>query len=330
MSNETEPRIRSDYVPTVKETEQIPYPERTGKKYNKPGTGKQVGVIVTGLAALGVGGGIFMVTHGGDNTPPEITPTPSAEAPTTPGENVSEAPSPVATSEPSPSDLPTEYETSPTAEQSVDLFTPVTTGPFGDEYAPLHSSEVLVPLVSIEAMQAMNYEEFAQQKIEDRLNYLYTLQAEKNKDHGLYFDIGSNFIPHLVVDAWSRANEFAFSSESPEECAKLALADSYYLIGDDGKISEAAKQNAESWKQICINKGEYTSFGTQLFYTDSKAIRELLPTAGMETPQYTSVLSYEVTNSDSDVKDRSSEAIELTIKLDNGQIIVGYARGYDS
>lgn len=113
MSHETEPRTESsripaDYVPSVQETAQIPYPERAEKEYKKPGRAKQTGVALGGLGVLLVGGGAFMAANWNDGTSPETTPAPSVEAPVTPGEPAETAsPSETETSSlPGPETLP--------------------------------------------------------------------------------------------------------------------------------------------------------------------------------------------------------------------------------
>ena len=111
MSNETEPRIIVPTDVSEQEARQVVYPE---SQKSKKGRGTMAGVILGGLGVIGVGGGVFMATQG--DKAPELSPTPTAEAPVTPGGT------PVATEptvEPSPTDLPSSSETLPGVEQSA-------------------------------------------------------------------------------------------------------------------------------------------------------------------------------------------------------------------
>ena len=124
MSNETEPRIKVPTNVSEQEARQIVYPESAK---TKKGRGTMAGVILGGLGVLGLGGGAFMATQGDKAPAPELNPTPTAEAPVTPGETptITEP-----TAEPSPTDIPTTPETEFTNE-----FLPIPAGLSSEDLA---------------------------------------------------------------------------------------------------------------------------------------------------------------------------------------------------
>lgn len=253
------------------------------------------------------------------------------------GTNASaEGPEPsTTTSQGTETPAPTETETTtPTPEATTgnpeDLSTPVTVGPFGNEYAPLHSTEVLTTTVPVEQLQAMDWPEFALQSVPDRMNYLFTSIEKAGGSRNVYFDVNANFVPDLVVAAWADANMYAFYADNPNECAKLSIADMMYTTDpNSGGVSEAAQETAETWKAACETRTDISSWGGSALLTDEVSIRQEQYMAGVNTPPNVSILGYDEYD-DADVTGhRTKEAIELTIQRPNGQTVVAYAFGRD-
>jgi len=341
MSHETEHRYdtRKDVgQPTNQEVHDILYPEREGKYKGQPSRAKQMGAAAAIFASIAGGAGYFMGTHQG-----ETPVAPSTEAPVTPGQAETTEPGDVVEPSVEPSADPTNIDNVPTEttepeageatstpEAPVSLDTPVTVGPFGNEYAPLHSDEILTPTVPMELLRSMDYVEFAMQPVEDRMNYLITRLEEQDRSRNIYFDVDANFVPEFAVGAWSDSNLYAFLEDDPNECAKLSIADN--LNNKDpvnNGITDAARQTAEEWKSMCENKTEYSSWGTDFSLSEEPSeVRVEQHVPGFGAPQRVSTLTYNVYNEQTVVAQRTIEAVELTIQRPNGQTVVTYARGF--
>lgn len=253
-----------------------------------------------------------------------------------------------ATNTPSPTSVSAEAtpHATPTTEQSVaptekatqtgetSLDKPVVVnGSYGNEYAPLHSTDILTPTVPMEKMQAMDYTEFAKQPIQDRLNYLNSTLINEGYSEETYFSVDANFTPGAVVGAWSRTQMHAFSQKDPQECAKLSIADMMYTIDPNTNgLSNAAETTAKDYKNMCETKQPGASFITSFVISKEQpadSIRKDQVFNNFSKPQKVSEISYDVYTGQDVTDHRTQEAIELTFKLSNGQTVVGYARGLD-
>jgi|GEM_PF-7065052 len=305
-------------------------PEKSKKR-------KQFGIAagtLGAIAAVGVGGFFGAKSISGER---EVGPEPSlptAEAPVTPGvvETPDSEPTQAVepTNEVTPTDIPTGIEQVPSGnEGESDLTTPITVGPFGNEYAPLHSSEVLVPTVPMEQMREMGFEEFGKLRVEDRLNYLFTTLEQSETHDDLYSLPDDNFVPDFAVYTWSQASMYNFySTTDPEECSKLAIAnilETKDLAGID--LNDNAYAVASEWRSICERKNDMSSFVTSLRLTNETTVREERPLVELGEHEKVSTLEYDVYESAEVVGHRTQECVELTIKLDDGRTVVAYAKG---
>lgn len=248
---------------------------------------------------------------------PEPTET-TTQAPTVAGTSIE---APVETTEPTPVD----------SEVTTELDKPLLTGPFGNEYAPLHSTNILETTVPMETLEAMDYTDFALQPVQDRLNYLFTRYEEDGKQpRNLYFGVDDNFVPDLAIASWDDAGALAFQAEDPNECAKLAIADMVYTMDfNTNGISEAASETAETWKSLCETKVENTVWKTGLFLAEEHSIRKEEQTAPGIDPQIISVVTYDVYEGQTVIDQRTVEMYEYTIQRPDGSVVVGYAQGRD-
>lgn len=208
----------------------------------------------------------------------------------------------------------------------------VINGPFGAEYAPLHSDHVLVATVPIEQMRAMDYKAFAKLPIADRLNYEYTeFDASGDREH-TYFDVDSNFVPGLVVNAWSQTLQYSFFSDgSPEECAKLAISNYRYPIDPNtNDLRKETEQTAQDFLGACQSKQPGANFVTAYILSKQQptSVRKNQITNDDPNPEPVTLIGYDIYNQQTVTGHETVEAFELTIKLSSGKTVVGYAVGF--
>ena len=258
----------------------------------------------------------------------------NANRPETPQATASQDPaaSPEATNtpeSPSASEIPTTQPSDIETTQPIAYDQPIVRdGPFGDEY-PALPQEVLLPTTSIEEMEGMDWETFALLPIQDRLGYLFTKTVSAGEEVYRYFQSNENVTPYLIPDQWSKSRADAFfEGTSPQECAKLAIADRYYTStpGESG-INEETQRSAESMMQVCEYKTETSSFNSSFVYTGLQAMRQKT-IDGFGAPATVTILDYEVQEDGVVIENRTVEAMELNFQLPNGDIVTAFARGF--
>ena len=247
-----------------------------------------------------------------------------------------ETPQSVASQDPTASPEATTPDTSESPPTSdIDTTQPIVydqpvvrNGPFGDEY-PALPQEVLVPTTSIEEMESIDWESFALLPVQDRLNYLFTKTVDGDESVYRYFQSTENVIPYMIPDQWSKSRADAFSEgATPEECAKLAIADRYYTVtpGKSG-INDEARRAAESMMQACADKTETSTWMPGFVYTGLATMRQQT-IDGFGAPATITVLDYEVQEDGVVTENRTTEAVELTVRLSNGDTVKAFARGF--
>lgn len=220
----------------------------------------------------------------------------------------------------------------PTSDGSLESLRVPMDGDFGKEYLPLNSDEILVPTVPLEQLRAMSWEDFAHQKVEDRIHY-QIVKAEEGKAgrQKLYFEVDENVAPDLIVSKWEEANKYAFFEDDPNECAKLAIADKMYTYDNyTGGIEASAASTAEKWKGLCETKGSAPAWvrAAGINFSTEQVIREEKYETPATPPQIVWTLTYDVYMEGELSGTETLEAVELTVQLPDGRTVVAFAQGY--
>lgn len=180
------------------------------------------------------------------------------------------------------------------------------------------SLEVYKQTISVEAMDAMTIEEFAKVSYANRAAYAYMKNPELN-----VADTKDTFDPTIIPDSyWQPIRKAALNAKDANEGAKIYSTTTFYTTNEQtGEISNEYQATVDS----IISAGGVESIGDRYIYVDNGVTQTGKDRDGNNI-EYTNITFQptRIKTGEPSQPEYTAQTIQVTIKLDDGRIIVTY------
>ena len=190
------------------------------------------------------------------------------------------------------------------------------------EQVPGNTQEVLVQTISIEAMEAMSIDEFAQLPYADRAAYFYTKIPNMP-----YAETGAAFDPTAVPGFyWQQIEQTAIGQANVEDGAKMISTLAYYVTNKD--TGETLDSYMDTVNSILSTGGAGVGISTSMVYVANGEKQSGLDRDG--NPIEFTNITYDITDRTTGdfISETTAQVFEIPIALEDGRTIITYPRGY--